>query len=160
MSALNSSLTFISLQSPPLFFWKGIDTIATGMPSDTERGLSHTLLGCRTSLANRLLASRSAFWGTEGTTVLLCREIWDSCTHTSQKQTCIHDMLVMTALYSHQILAQQEITNKKQVNERKQKSEIQRNRWVSNDYLRIWGKNWHGARRVSKQSHMCFKQQQ
>lgn len=34
-----------------------------------------------TSLANRLLASFSEFWGTEGTTVLLCREIWDSCPH-------------------------------------------------------------------------------
>lgn len=38
--------------------------------------------GClNTSLAKRLLASRSAFWGTAGTTVLLCRNSWDSCKH-------------------------------------------------------------------------------
>lgn len=64
-----------------------------------------------------------------------------------------------SSFYSHQILAQQEITNKKKVNERKQKSEIQRNRWVSNDCLRIRGENRQGAQPASKQNHMCFKQQ-
>lgn len=59
---------------------------------------------CSTSLANRLLASRSAFWGTEGTTVLLCREIWDSCTHANTKwATCGFTCMVRDGDISHNI---------------------------------------------------------
>lgn len=82
---------------------------------------------CSTSLANRLLASRSAFWGTEGTTVLLCREIWDSCTHANTKwATCeftcmVHDGIVVIA------------SNTGKENERKQNTKIQRNKFSQDE---------------------------